>query len=270
MPYVKCAALSVSSYLCENPHVQISAVIITYNEEKKIADAIRSVAFADEILVVDSESTDRTREIAVELGARVLVRPWPGFALQKQFATDEATYDRVLSIDADERVTPALRDEISRIRDDPDPRDAYRIPRLAVYMGREIRHSGWYPDRQIRFFDRHRARWKQVLIHESVETAADATVGDFRGDLLHLTVDSPQEHLRMIRTRYAPMSAAAMHEGGRKGSIAKTWLLPPLTLLQTYLLKGGVLDGLPGARISLYAAYNVYLKHKLLREMQKK
>ena len=250
--------------------MQISAVIITYNEEAKIADAIRSVAFADEVLLVDSESTDKTREIAQDLGARVIVRPWPGFALQKQFATDEAKYDRILSVDADERVTDALRDEIVSIKEERKPADAYSIPRLALYMGREIRHSGWYPDRQIRFFDRTRARWKQVPIHESVEALPGATIGRLHNDLLHLTVDSPREHLYMIRTRYAPMSATAMNEAGRKGSLVNAYLLPPVTFLQSYVLKAGFLDGFAGLRISRYAAYNVHLKHKLLREMQKK
>jgi glycosyltransferase involved in cell wall biosynthesis len=249
--------------------VKISAVIIAFNEENKIADAIRSVDFADEILVVDSESTDRTREIAEELGAKVIVNPWPGFAKQKQLATDSAKFDRILSLDADERVSSKLRDEILSINSD-NAADGYKIPRLAKYMGREIRHSGWYPDWQLRFFDRRMGRWKDVAIHESIEMQPGASVGHLKGHLEHITIENEGEHAEMIRTRYAPMSARAMNDAGKKGSVLKTLLLPPVTFLQTLLLKGGFFDGAAGLWISYYAAYNVYLKHKLLREMQRK
>ncbi len=249
--------------------MKISAVIIAFNEEDKIADAIRSVDFADEVLVVDSESTDRTREISEELGARVIVNPWPGFAKQKQLATDSAKFDRILSLDADERVSPDLRAEIFSITDD-DAADGYKIPRLAIYMGREIRHSGWYPDWQLRFFDRRMGRWKDVAIHESVEMIPEAKVARLKCHLEHLTVENEGEHVDMIRTRYAPMSAQAMNDAGKQGYMLKALLLPSLTFLQTFLLKAGFLDGAAGFRISYYAAYNVYLKHKLLREMQRK
>ena len=128
--------------------VKVSAVIISFNEEKNISDALRSVAWADEILVVDSKSTDRTREIAESLGARVLVRQWPGFSAQKQFAADSAANDWILSLDADERVTDGLQEEIERIRKTGPKYDGYSIPRLSIYLGREIRLGGWYPDRQ--------------------------------------------------------------------------------------------------------------------------
>ena len=249
--------------------MKISAVIIAFNEEEKIADAIRSVDFADEVLVIDSESTDRTRDISAELGARVIVNPWPGFAKQKQLATDSATFDRILSLDADERVSRELRDEILAISD-ADAADGYKIPRLASYMGREIRHSGWYPDWQLRFFDRRKGLWKDVAIHESVEMRAGATVERLKGHLLHLTIKNQAEHGQMIRTRYAPMSAQAMNDAGKRGSLFKAIVLPPVTFLQTYFLKAGFLDGTAGLRISYYAAYNVYLKHRLLREMQRK
>ena len=249
--------------------MKISAVIIAFNEEDKIADAIRSVDFADEILIVDSESTDQTREISKKLGARVIVNPWPGFAKQKQLATDSAQFDRILSLDADERVSPALREEILGINEE-NAAAGYKVPRLAKYMGREIRHSGWYPDWQLRFFDRRLGRWKDVAIHESVEMKPGATIARLSGHLEHLTVENEGEHAEMIRTRYAPMSARAMSEAGKKGSMLKAFVLPPVTFLQTYFLKAGFLDGTAGFRISYFAAYNVYLKHKLLREMQRK
>src|SRR5947208_5213000 len=128
--------------------MKISAVIIAGNEEAKIADAVRSVDWADEVLVVDSESTDRTREIAESLGARVIEREWPGFSAQKQFGADSAENDWIFSLDADERVSAGLKAEILAIRDADESADAYRIPRLAFYLGRPVRHGGWYPDWQ--------------------------------------------------------------------------------------------------------------------------
>src|SRR5687767_6219676 len=149
--------------------VKISAVIICFNEEKNIADAVESVRWADEIVVVDSESTDRTSEIASEMGARVLARAWTGFAPQKEFAIRSASNDWVFSLDADERVSPELANEIIDIRERSPQADAFRIPRLSIYLGRAIRHGGWYPDKQLRLFDRRKGRWKDVIVHESVE-----------------------------------------------------------------------------------------------------
>ncbi|MFM9905262.1 MAG: glycosyltransferase family 2 protein [Pyrinomonadaceae bacterium] len=250
--------------------MKISAVIITFNEEEKIADAIKSVEWADEILVVDSESTDRTREVAERLGARVIVRKWPGFAAQKQFAVDNASNDRILSIDADERVSPALKEEIVRVMKSPDIADGYRIPRLTTYMGREIRHGGWYPDWQLRFFDRRKGRWKDIAVHESVLMDADATIRKLSGDLLHYSIDSIAQHSGLIQTRYAPLSAETMKARGEITSAIKIAVLPPVTFFRTYLLKAGFLDGLAGLVIAYFAAYNVFLKHLLLFETQKK
>lgn len=248
--------------------MKISAVIIAFNEEAKIAEAIRSVAWANEVLVVDSESTDRTREIAEELGARVIVEKWRGFAAQKQFAADAATNDMIVSVDADERVTPELRDEIIAIRDSGIAADGYRIPRLSTYMGRQIRHGGWYPDWQLRLFDRRKARWKDVAIHESIEMADGATISKLKGDLLHFSVDSVSEHAAMIQGRYAPLGARLMSEKGRAASRLQIVFTPPLTFLSHYLLQAGFLDGFPGICIAYFAAYNVFLKYLMLWESQ--
>ena len=250
--------------------MKISAVIIAFNEEAKIADAIKSVAWADEILLVDSESTDRTREIAVELGARVIVEKWRGFSGQKQFAVDAAANDLVFSLDADERVTPALRDEILSLRDSEKLMDAYRIPRLSVYMGREIRHGSWYPDRQLRLFDRRKGRWQDVVIHESFQMDDGTSIGKLNGDLLHFSVDSAAQHAEMIQNRYAPLAAKQMFDGGRGTSAMRIATAAPLAFLSTYILKGGFLDGFPGICIAYFGAYHVFLKHVLLYEMENK
>ncbi len=248
--------------------MKISAVIIAFNEEAKIAAAIKSVDWADEILLVDSESTDRTREIAGEHGARVVVQKWLGFSAQKQFAVDAAANDIVLSLDADERVTDALRDEILKLREANSIADAYRVPRLSIYMGREIRHGSWYPDWQLRLFDRRKGRWQDVVIHESFQMDERASVGKLKGDLIHHSVDSAAQHAEMIQNRYAPLAARQMLETGRTTSPMRIATAPPLAFLSTYILKGGFMDGFPGICIAYFGAYHVFLKHALLYEMQ--
>lgn len=247
--------------------MKISAVIIAFNEEAKIAEAVRSVSWADEVIVVDSESTDATRDIAEANGARVIMRPWPGFAAQKQFGADEAANDWVLSLDADERISDELTDEIKALG---EPAVAgYTIPRLSYYMDRPIRHGNWYPDRQLRLFDRRRARWKDVVIHESVEVNAGETVGKLKSDMLHYTFESVRHHADMIANRYAPLSAAEMHAKGRKASLGQIVFAGPVAFLTTYVFKLGFLDGFPGFCIAVFAGYNSFLKYLLLREMQK-
>lgn len=248
--------------------MKISAVIITFNEEKHIADAVGSVDWADEILVVDSESTDRTREIAESLGARVIVNTWPGFAAQKQFAIDNAANDWIFSLDADERVSDRLRREILSVKESAAPADGYRIPRLSIYMGREIRHSGWYPDRQLRLFDRRKGRWKQVLIHESVEMAEGSAVERLNGDIMHYSVESASHHHKMIGERYAPLAAQQMIAMGRRTSPLKIIFAGWLAFIQTYFLKAGFLDGFPGFCIAYFAAHHAFMKHLMLFELQ--
>src|SRR5690242_17098600 len=184
--------------------MKISAVIITFNEENNIRAACESVSWADEILVVDSESSDATREIALACGARVINRPWPGFSAQKQFATDSARHDWILSLDADERVSNELKASITSLRDSISGPSAagFRIPRSTFYMNRWIKGGGWYPNYQLRLFDRRRGRWRERLIHESVVMNEDARVETLSGDLLHYTVRDAAEHQRLIGARY--------------------------------------------------------------------
>ncbi len=243
--------------------MQISATIITFNEEKKIADAINSVAFADEILVVDSESTDKTREIAESLGAKVIIQKWLGFAAQKQFAVDHAAHDWILSLDADEQISADLQNEIVDLTPNAD---AYKIPRLSFYLNRPIRHGGWYPDWQIRFFNRKKARWKDVLIHESVET--EGKIEKLKNDILHYSVENMAHHHRMIGERYAPLAAQQMFELGRRTTKLKIYTAGFTAFLQTYIVKGGFLDGFAGFCIARFAAHHAFLKHLLLWEKQ--
>ncbi len=252
--------------------MKISAVIIAGNEEQKIGDAIISVDWADEVLVVDSESIDRTREIAESLGARVIVRSWPGFSTQKQFGADSAANDWIFSLDADERVSDELKREILEIKERTgEPVDhGYRIPRLSYYMGRQIRHSGWYPDWQLRLFDRRHGKWNGALIHESVQMNDGTKIGRLKCDIIHLSVDSALHHHTMIGARYAPLAARQMFERGKRTSKLRILTAGWLAFISIYLVKAGFLDGMAGFCIARFAAHHAFLKHMSLAELQDK
>ncbi len=252
--------------------MKISACIITFNEEANIANSLRSVEWADEILVVDSESTDTTREIAQSLGAKILINKWQGFSSQKQFAMDQASNDWIFSLDADEIVSEKLKKEILNLKNLSESKlaDGFRIPRLSIYMNRVIRHGGWYPDYQLRFFNRRKGKWKNVLIHESIQMDENATVGKLKNDILHYSVPNAAYHHKMIGERYAPLAARQMFERGKRTTVSKIVTTGMTTFLQTYILKGGFRDGLAGFCIARFAAHHSFLKHLLLWEMQKK
>ena len=250
--------------------MQISAVIISYNEERNIADAVKSVEWADEILVVDSESTDRTREIAESLGARVIVNAWPGFSAQKQFAADNAANDWILSLDSDERISDSLRDEILALKNAGMAADGYKIPRLSYYMGRPIRYGGWYPDHQLRLFDRRKAKWNGAVVHESVAMDPGATTGQLKRDILHYSVESAEHHNRMIAERYAPLGAQRMLDTGRSSSPLKAVLSSWFAFFRAYFLKLGFLDGFPGFCIAYFAAHHTFMKHLMLIELTRR
>jgi len=251
--------------------MKITATIITFNEDANIREAIESVDWVDEILVVDSESTDTTRELARQCGARVINNPWPGFSKQKQFAVDASTNDWIFSLDADERVSPELNDSIARLRayDDNQLADGYRIARRAFYMGRWIRGGGWYPDYQLRLFNRRCGHWGDRIIHESVTMENGAHVETLSGDLLHYSMTDSAHHRRMIDERYAPLGAQQMHREGKRTSRLQIALAGPLAFLRSFILKGGFRDGKAGYTIARMASHHAARKHLLLRELQK-
>jgi glycosyltransferase involved in cell wall biosynthesis len=250
--------------------VKISAVIITFNEEKNIADAIKSVDWADEVIVVDSESTDKTIQIAENCGAKILVQKWLGFSKQKQFAIDSANNDWIFSLDADERVSEDLQKQLLEIKNLPEKElaDGYRISRLSFYLGRPIYHCGWYPDWQLRFFNRQKGKWKDVLIHESFNIVGK--VEKISADILHYSVENAVHHHRMIGDRYALLAAEQMFLNGKSTSPLKIVTAGFTTFIQTYFLKLGFLDGLAGFLISRFAAHHSFLKHLILWELQNK
>lgn len=239
----------------------LSACIITRNEAGRIGACIEALSFCDEVLVVDSHSTDATREIAAGLGARVIERDWPGYRSQKQFATDAATHDWVLSVDADERVTAELHDEIEGMRAYAFAGAAgYSIPRLTEYFGRFLRHGNSWPDRQVRLFDRRRARWAGYEVHEKVEV--DGAVSELRAPLEHRAYRDFDDHLARL-DRYAALMAAQMHAAGRRGGVAQVLVNPPWRFIRGMVFKAGFLDGWRG--LLFHFAEAGYVRRKYLR-----
>ena len=252
------------------PLMEISATIITFNEESNIKAACESVAWANEVVVVDSNSTDRTREVAEACGARVITNQWPGFGAQKQFAVDQAKHEWIFSLDADERVSEELRNSIQSLRNARELADGYEIARRTYYQGRWIRGGGWYPDRQLRLFRKSTGRWKQRHIHESVKMDPGARVGRLDGDLLHYTSPDAAYHNRMIGERYAPLAALQMFEEGRRTSVLGVASAGPAAFIRSLILKGGLRDGFAGFTIASFAAHHAFLKHLMLWEKQRK
>ncbi len=251
--------------------MKISATIITFNEAANIREACQSVSWADEIIVVDSGSTDQTRELAAGCGARVINREWPGFAAQKQFAVDEAQHDWIFSLDADERVSEELKNSIAKLRESDENKlaDGYRIARRSFYQGRWIKGGGWYPDWQLRLFRKSRGHWNRPHIHESVKLEPDARLERLDGDILHYSVRDSAHHHRMIGERYAPLAAQQMFESGRRTSALRIAAAAPAAFVSSYVLKGGFRDGVAGLSIASFAAHHAFLKHLMLWERQR-
>ena len=245
----------------------IAATIITLNESANLAAALDSVRWADEIVVVDAESTDDTVAIARAYTDRVMVRPWPGFVEQKNFAAAQASHDWIFSLDADERVTPALAAEIKTLAAAEPPRPGYRMPRVSHYLGRWIRSTDWYPDHQLRLYDRRRARWVGRYVHESVQTEGEP--GRLRGELQHYPYRDVSHHLRTI-DRYSSLAARQLFEDGRRTGPCRIVLHADAAFLRNYLLRGGISDGGAGLVVSLLNSYYVAMKLVKLWEMEKK
>lgn len=245
----------------------VSACIITLNEEDRIEDCIRSVSWCDEVLVVDSHSTDRTRELAAALGARVIERDWSGYVEQKEFAVRAARNHWVLCIDADERVSSELRDEILALRDEGFQNACgWRMPRLTSYLGCWIRRGTWYPNWQLRLFDRQHGRWTGDTLHEKVEV--DGTVRRLRSDLLHYPYRSFHEHLE-IMDRYSTMTAQSLYDRGRRARISDIVLRPMVRFVRFYFLKRGFLEGWRGLLLAYMNAHYCRLRYAKLLVLER-
>jgi glycosyltransferase involved in cell wall biosynthesis len=245
---------------------RVSVTIITLNEAEHIADAIDSAAWADEVIVVDSGSTDETVAIAERKGARVSTRPWNGYVDQKNHAATLAANDWILSLDADERISPALASEIEALLATEPPRRGYRIPRVTFHLGRWIRTTDFYPDYQTRLYDRRAARWQGRYVHESVRV--EGGPGQLHNELQHHSFRNLADQVARLN-HYSTLAARQMHEAGRRASPPDLLIHPAAAFLRNYVLRRGALDGGVGLVISLVNAYGVFLKFAKLWELQK-
>jgi glycosyltransferase involved in cell wall biosynthesis len=244
---------------------KVSVTVITRNEAANLPRALESVAWADEIIVVDCGSDDETVAVARRHTDHVVVREWRGYSTQKNYAASLARYDWILSIDADERVTPELAREIGELLEQEPPARGYRIPRRTWYLGRWIRSTDWYPDRQLRLYDRRAGRWGARRVHESVEV--DGPVGTLGEELLHYPYPSLSDHLQRI-DRYTSLAALELNDRGVRAGAMDLLARPPVAFLRNFLLRRGVRDGTVGLIISLANSYYVLLKFAKLWELQ--
>ena len=241
--------------------LELSVVIITKDEAHNIADALESVRWAEDLVVVDSGSTDQTVEIARRYTDRVSTHDWQGYGAQKNYATGLAAHDWVLSLDADERVTPELVSEIRALMVSAPPRQGYRIPRTTRYLGRWVRSTDWYPDYQLRLYDRRVARWNTRYVHESV--TVDGRVGTLQAELQHYAYRDLSHHLSTI-DRYTTLAAKQMISEHQDAGWFDLIGHPPLVFVRNYLLRGGFRDAMPGLIASLMNSYYVFLKYAKL------
>jgi glycosyltransferase involved in cell wall biosynthesis len=245
--------------------MDVSVVIITKNEAKNIAGALESVSWANDVVVVDSGSTDETVEIARRYTDRVSTRAWEGYGAQKNYATGLATHDWVLSLDADERVSPELAAEIRKVMQGRPTMQGYRIPRTTRYLGRWMRSTDWYPDYQLRLYDRRVGLWNARYVHESV--TVDGKVGTLRSELRHYAYDGMPDHLSTIN-HYTTLAARQMAAEHRRAGWTDLFVHPPLVFLRNYVLRKGFQDGAPGLIVSVMNSYYVFLKFAKLWEHQ--
>jgi len=246
----------------------ISVVVITKNEEASIGRCLRSVDWADEVIVLDSGSTDKTVEISRKLGARVSVTAdWPGYGPQKNRALAHVAGDWVLSLDADEWVTPELRDEIRGVISRPDGAAAFRVPRLSSFCGRFMRHSGWWPDHVIRLFRRGAARFSDDVVHEHV--LVEGKTGTLRAPIMHETFVDLDELLQKMNN-YSSLAAKEMRHGGRKAGLAGAVLRGLWAFMRTYFFRGGFLDGREGFMLAVATAEGTYYRYAKLMLLDKK
>ena len=242
----------------------VTATVITFNEAANIQAALESLSWADEIIVVDSESTDRTVAIARQFTDKVIVRPWPGYVAQKNFAAAQASHDWIFSLDADERVSPALASEVVARLGRTATASGFRVPRVTYHLGRWIRSTDWYPDYQLRLYDRRRGQWSGRHVHESVK--AEGPVADLRGELWHYAYRDLAHHVQTM-DRYTTLAARQMFEEGRRAGWLDLAVHPPAAFVRNYLLRRGFRDGIPGLIVSAMNARYVGLKFAKLWEL---
>ena len=246
--------------------VRLSVVIITFNEERNLARCLDSVKdIADELVVIDSYSADKTVAIAQSYNARIIQHPFEGYGEQKNFATEHASNDWILSLDADEALTPELKNSIIEIKKDPKL-DVYEMHRITNYCGKWIKHCGWYPDSQTRLYNRTKGKWEEKKVHEywRLDNEADPK-GVLKGDLLHYSFTSVSEHLKKIE-KYSELGAEEAAEAGKEATLLKVILYPKWRFFNDYIIQLGFLDGFYGFVICRLSAYSAFIKYSKIRQ----
>ena len=248
--------------------IKLSVVIITFNEEKNIERCLKSAQYvADEIIVVDSFSTDKTKEICNSFKTKFIENPFEGHIQQKNFAAKQATYNYVLSLDADEVLSDELKKSILDIKDNFNA-DGYYFNRLNNYCGQWIKHSGWYPDKKLRLWDRRKGEWGGINPHDKYEMQPKSITKHLKGNLLHYTYYTIDEHINVIN-KFSSIKAKEMYTIGKSTNLAKVFFKPKIKFLINYILKKGFMDGYYGYVICRNSAFSDYLKYIKLRELYK-
>jgi glycosyltransferase involved in cell wall biosynthesis len=245
--------------------MKLSAVIITFNEEANIESCLKSLLeIADEIIVVDSFSEDKTQDICLKLGVRFYQKEWRGFSNAKNYGNSLANADYIISLDADEVVSDKLKQSILNVKN--ELQGAYSFNRLTNYVGKWVRHCGWYPDAKVRIFPKNKAKWKGNYVHEILELDENVPSTQLKGDLLHYSYHSVAQHYMRIE-KYSNLHAQQMFDDGKQSSPLKLLFAPAFKFFKDYVLKLGFLDGKTGFVICRISAKAVYLKYKKLRKL---
>jgi glycosyltransferase involved in cell wall biosynthesis len=248
---------------------KISAVVITFNEERNISRCLQSLAdVADDIVVVDSYSTDKTEELVLVAGARFVRHGFKGHIQQKNWAISQAKYPHILSLDADEALDDSLKKSILEVKENWQF-DGYRLNRLTNYCGKWIRHGLWYPDRKLRLWDSRKGTWGGQNPHDTYSMEKGTKLGELQGHLLHYSIYTFEEHLKQIR-KFTDISSQAAFDNGKKSNLLKLLFSPLLKFIRAFIFKLGFLDGKEGWMIARWSAYATYLKYYKLRLLQKR
>ncbi|MBN1849836.1 MAG: glycosyltransferase family 2 protein [Deltaproteobacteria bacterium] len=245
--------------------IKISICIICFNEERNIQNCLESASWADEIIVVDSGSTDRTIEIIKQYDTKLFRRPWTGYVDQKNYAFSKAGGDWILSLDADEMISAGLREEILHIIEWSGPADGYRIPRLSFYQDRWIRHCGFYPDKQLRLVKRGKGSWVGGRVHERVEI--NGSVGALKNDILHYPYKGSIVGQLQTLNNFTTLQAEDLYERGKRFHLILLLFRPLFKFLEVYILKKGFLDGIAGLIIAVTFSYSMFVRYVKLREL---
>jgi glycosyltransferase involved in cell wall biosynthesis len=248
--------------------MQLSICVICFNEEGNIRRCLESSSWADEIVVVDAMSQDKTVQIARQYTDKLFQRPWTGYVDQKNFALSKAQGDWILSVDADEEITERLRDEIKAEIKKSNVKDGYRIPRRSFYQGRWINHSGFYPDKQLRLFRRSHGHWTGGRVHERVQIQGQ--IGILKNDLLHYPYRGVISGQLTTMNSFSSLLAEDMYEKGKRYNVLLLLLRPLFKFMEVYFLKRGFLDGLAGFIIAVSSAYGMFVRYVKLREIEKR